>query len=408
MAPSSSAWWRRYPPSACTPSSARGLRGLGFVGGARCGLLRRVFVGRAPASRGVLLVGATRYAFAEEAGDAEALGYRPDEAMASFAADGGEVGAFPPPFGVAMRQGPRDAMEDACSVVPKARCGYFFASVFDGHGGAAAAQILARSLYAAFSQAIDEDPRRVVSPLPRASSQASGGDGAPACPVHLTPPLTLAFQQADAELISQLAQMPDPECYAGTTATSVLVRRDRVVCANVGDSRAVLCRGGKAVDLSKEHRVSGSGATAADEKARVNEAGGWVAEGRVCGILAVSRAFGGFEFKDGRFQLKIDLMMDGDRRAKEATMDAPVVVPTPDVMEVERVGSEQVLIIATDGLWDVVSSKDACREALKVLEAAPPGVSACGEAAQQLVDLALKRRTQDNVTVMVCDLRQKE
>ena len=41
---------------------------------------------------------------------------------------------------------------------------------------------------------------------------------------------------------------------AGATATVVLVRSDRVVVANVGDSRAVLCREGKAMDLSTEHR----------------------------------------------------------------------------------------------------------------------------------------------------------
>ena len=41
---------------------------------------------------------------------------------------------------------------------------------------------------------------------------------------------------------------------AGSTATVALVRRDKIIVANVGDSRAVLCRRGQAIDLTTEHR----------------------------------------------------------------------------------------------------------------------------------------------------------
>ena len=44
------------------------------------------------------------------------------------------------------------------------------------------------------------------------------------------------------------------EVESGATATVVLARKDKVVIANVGDSRAVLSRNGKPVDLSAEHR----------------------------------------------------------------------------------------------------------------------------------------------------------
>ena len=44
------------------------------------------------------------------------------------------------------------------------------------------------------------------------------------------------------------------ERQAGSTATMLLARKDRLVVANVGDSRAVLCRDGAPVALTTEHR----------------------------------------------------------------------------------------------------------------------------------------------------------
>lgn len=41
---------------------------------------------------------------------------------------------------------------------------------------------------------------------------------------------------------------------AGCTATVLLVRQDKLAVANVGDSRAILSRGGQAIQLSREHR----------------------------------------------------------------------------------------------------------------------------------------------------------
>ena len=58
------------------------------------------------------------------------------------------------------------------------------------------------------------------------------------------------------------------------------------------------CRG-QAVDLTTEHRVTGSGPTVEAEVHRVEDVGGWIEDGRVCDVIAVSRAFGDREFKGG-------------------------------------------------------------------------------------------------------------
>jgi protein phosphatase 1G len=63
-----------------------------------------------------------------------------------------------------------------------------------------------------------------------------------------------------------------------------------IYVANAGDSRAVLCRGGKAIDLSEDHKPEID-----REQTRIKKAGGSVtAEGRVNGGLNLSRAIGKF------------------------------------------------------------------------------------------------------------------
>ena len=58
-----------------------------------------------------------------------------------------------------------------------------------------------------------------------------------------------------------------------------------------------VCDRGQALDLTTEHRVTGSGPTVEAEVHRVESVGGWIEDGRVCDIIAVSRAFGDAQFK---------------------------------------------------------------------------------------------------------------
>ena len=87
---------------------------------------------------------------------------------------------------------------------------------------------------------------------------------------------------------------------SGSTAVVVLMRRGAadgepttLYCANVGDSRAVLCRSGVAVEMSYDHKPSRP-----DERQRIIEAGGTVIKNRLYGVLGVSRSFGDLRFKN--------------------------------------------------------------------------------------------------------------
>jgi serine/threonine protein phosphatase PrpC len=82
------------------------------------------------------------------------------------------------------------------------------------------------------------------------------------------------------------------EQMAGTTAICVLIRDNKLYCANAGDSRAIASRNGTLVTLSNDHKPNNP-----EEMDRIYNAGGWVEFNRVNGNLALSRALGDFLFK---------------------------------------------------------------------------------------------------------------
>ena len=123
---------------------------------------------------------------------------------------------------------------------------------------------------------------------------------------------------------------------SGSTCTSVLMTPTHFVFANLGDSRSILCRGGRLTFATKDHKP-----TLTLERNRIRGAGGFVVNGRVDGGLAVSRAFGDFEYK-----MRTDLSVLQQK-----------VVAEPDISVVERVPDrDDFLLLACDGVWDVMSN----------------------------------------------------
>lgn len=128
---------------------------------------------------------------------------------------------------------------------------------------------------------------------------------------------------------------------AGAAAVSVALRNGEIICANAGDSRAVLCRDGKAIDMSRDHKP-----TDEDECERIVKAGGFVADGRVNGSLALSRAIGDFEYK--RNNVPDDL-----------PPELYCVTANPEVKTFKyEQDQDEFIIIACDGVWDVMTSQE--------------------------------------------------
>ncbi|KAK9807905.1 hypothetical protein WJX72_012508 [[Myrmecia] bisecta] len=159
-------------------------------------------------------------------------------------------------------------------------------------------------------------------------------------------------------------------------------RRPRqLFVANCGDSRAVLCRSGVAIPLTDDHKAARE-----DETARVEAAGGQILfwNGvRVMGVLAVSRAIGDHCLR-------------------------PFVIAQPEVTILGRRADDELLLLASDGLWDVLTNQEACSLAKRCLRRArqrgATRQSAARIAATVLTRAAVDRGSRDNVTVVVIDL----
>ena len=129
----------------------------------------------------------------------------------------------------------------------------------------------------------------------------------------------------------------------------------RLYCANVGDSRTVLCRaGGAARALSEDHKPSRP-----DEAARIKAAGGFIINKRVMGELAVSRAFGDAEFKKGISEILGEENVGKGEEPPGTDLTKPLVVAEPEVQVCALEPSDEFLLLACDGLFDVMTNQEA-------------------------------------------------
>lgn len=129
--------------------------------------------------------------------------------------------------------------------------------------------------------------------------------------------------------------------YSGSTACVALIFRDKCVVANVGDSRVILSRKGRVVEISKDHKP-----VLKSEMERIHRAGGKVVNQRVQGVLGVSRAFGDIEYNALKEQ----------SWGQQFTDD--LISAVPDIFEVEYIKKDdEFLLLASDGLWDAMPSQ---------------------------------------------------
>merc|ERR1712137_81092 len=161
-------------------------------------------------------------------------------------------------------------------------------------------------------------------------------------------------------------QMKPFAVHCGTTAVVCLIKDHILYTANVGDSRAVLCRNSKAVRLTVDHKPDLAG-----ETERIEHMGGFVKNNRVQGALAVTRALG--DWFAGHF-----------------------VSPEPYITVTHLNKDDEFLLIACDGLFDVFSD-DVVVEKIR-------GMEDPKAAAIKLKEEAFNAGSTDNISVVVIRL----
>ncbi|CAI4932075.1 CGH_3_HP_G0033640.mRNA.1.CDS.1 [Saccharomyces cerevisiae] len=247
----------------------------------------------------------------------------------------------------------RRTMEDVHTYVKNfaSRLDWGYFAVFDGHAGIQASRWCGKHLHTIIEQNILADETRDVRDV-----------------------LNDSFLAIDEEINTKLVgnsgctaavcvlrwELPDS---VSDDSMDLAQHQRKLYTANVGDSRIVLFRNGNSIRLTYDHKASDT-----LEMQRVEQAGGLIMKSRVNGMLAVTRSLG-------------DKFFDS------------LVVGSPFTTSVEITSEDKFLILACDGLWDVIDDQDACELIKDITEP--------NEAAKVLVRYALENGTTDNVTVMV-------
>ncbi|EOA90307.1 uncharacterized protein SETTUDRAFT_167210 [Exserohilum turcica Et28A] len=294
------------------------------------------------------------------------------------------------------------AVSDASSVqsdplsqpVVESDNGYF--AIFDGHAGTFAADWCGKKLHLILEETIRKNPNTPIPelldqtftvvdqqleklPLKNSgctaviavlrwedrvpNSQSSTGS------VLFAPAAVSAIKHAgeggeNKEGADAATSEPSTEQQVEARLRSEASRQRVLYTANVGDARIVLCRNGRALRLSYDHKGSDE-----NEGRRVASAGGLILNNRVNGVLAVTRALGDAYMKD---------LVTGHPYTTETVIQAD---------------QDEFLILACDGLWDVCSDQEAVDLIRHIHDPQ--------EASKKLVDYALARFSTDNLSCMV-------
>lgn len=254
----------------------------------------------------------------------------------------------------------RAAMEDTAKIIDKymnnADVGLF--TIYDGHGGAEIAQYLKNRLPELFSKILSSLNNKFECDDLNYDIESS---------------INILFNKLDDEI-----KLTSESEYMGSTAVMVLICREKdqlspltsrrvIYCANVGDTRCVLISSFGVKRLSYDHKASDI-----QEINRVNNTGGMIFNGRVFGQLIITRAFGDHSLK--RYG----------------------VIATPTLNKHFISDKDKYLVLATDGVWDVIYDEELLKLSQAVVNA--------DELSKLIIKTALLRGTQDNVSCIVLKL----
>ncbi|KAK9705471.1 hypothetical protein RND81_07G059700 [Saponaria officinalis] len=264
-----------------------------------------------------------------------------------------------------------------------------FYGVYDGHGGCQVANYCRERLHLVLAEEIEVLKEAFLTRSCEEDMQQQWERAFSRC-----------FLKVDAEVggvdsagsnVPEASTEPIAPETVGSTAVVAVVCPTHIIVGNCGDSRAVLCRGKAPMPLSVDHKPDRK-----DEWDRIEAADGKVIQWncyRVFGVLAMSRSI-------------------GDRYLK------PWIIPDPELTIVQRTKEDDCLILASDGLWDVLTNEEVCEAARRrillwhkkngtnaILDRGKGVDLAAQAAADYLSKLAIQKGSKDNISVIVVDLK---
>ncbi|XP_062189642.1 protein phosphatase 2C 70-like [Phragmites australis] len=262
---------------------------------------------------------------------------------------------------VARRSGKKLPMEDIsfcqCPLQGVEQFGLF--GIFDGHGGDGAAK--------AVSKILPENVANILSHPEAKERVLSCSDASDV--------LRYAFTLTEAAIDHQ---------YEGCTATALLIWFNQnkdcfAQCANLGDSACVMSVNGKMIDMTEDHRVAST-----TERARILKTGQPLKDGEVrLSGLNLARMFGDKFLKeqDSRFSSE-PYVSEAVHITKACTAFA---------------------VIASDGLWDVISTKRAVQLVVEAKERNADDSTSVDKVANRVLSEARNLQTKDNTSIIFVD-----
>ncbi|XP_039255459.1 protein phosphatase 1A-like [Styela clava] len=269
-------------------------------------------------------------------------------------------------FATSSMQGWRVDMEDSHSAkvgLPSLPQWSFFA-VFDGHAGSKIAEYSSHHLI-----------EHVLSHKKFENFINNGEKGGEMPDEDVKEAIRDGFLNLDLKM-REISSTRNDNDRSGSTATCVLISPQKYYFVNCGDSRSLLCRDSKVHFSTEDHKPNNP-----LEKERILNAGGSVMIQRVNGSLAVSRALGDYEYKN----------------VESKGPTEQLVSPDPEISVVERHETDQFIVLACDGIFDVSSNDELSDFIISRMEICDDLVKVCNS----VVDTSLNKGSRDNMTLII-------
>lgn len=172
----------------------------------------------------------------------------------------------------------------------------------------------------------------------------------------------------------------------GSTALTCVIDENLISVANVGDSRAVLVRGDEIIQLTTDHKPN-----VRSEAERIQRCGGVIRNNRVNGNLSLTRALGDTQFKKG------------------TDVEKYIISPVPEITNVDLDGTEDIIVLGCDGIWDVMSNEEVIKEVKDRLENGMKLNMICEELLMKcLSDNPYEHPGSDNMTLIIAIVDKPE